>query len=49
MAITLAFALNVDQHARFIDVAGFQLHQFGSTHAGGVQGDEDGAMEEVGG
>ena len=48
VAVALAFALsNVDQHELLIDVGGFQLHQFAAAHAGGVQGRQDGAIQQV--
>jgi hypothetical protein len=50
VAVPLAFALaDMDQHQFFIDVAGFQLHQFSASHARGVEGHQHGAIQQVGG
>ena len=50
VAVALALALpDMDQHEFFVDVDGFQLHQFGAAHAGGVEGHQDGAIQQVGG
>jgi hypothetical protein len=50
VAVALALALpDMDQHELLIDVGGFQLHQFGAAHAGGVQGHQDCAIQQVGG
>ena len=40
-------ALDVDHHALAIDVADFQVSQFGAAHSGGVEGHQQSAMKGV--
>ena len=39
----------LDEHEFFVDVGGFESHQFGAPHAGGIERHQDGAVEQVGG
>jgi hypothetical protein len=47
VAFALAFS-NMDQHKFLVDVGSFQVYEFGPAHAGGVQGHQDGAIQQVG-